>query len=168
MTSVLGSNTSHMLRVKMRPGIVILEKRSDSDKCYNMPLSEISQEPKVQDCSDLTHPRCLEESRPYQMCITGSKHELPPMEGSASNRRLIHLAVSLSIHWQTCSSLEASLGTQIHLNSTAASSLSITALTAASKHFPAKTAVQVRVTVAAMKYHDQKQLWIYLAYTSTS
>lgn len=98
MTSVLDRNTSHMLGVKMKPGIVILEKRGDSDKCYKMTLSEISQEPKDQDCNDLTHPRCLEESRPYQMCITGSKHELPPMERPASNRCLIHLAVSLSIH----------------------------------------------------------------------
>lgn len=95
MTSVLGRNTSHMLGVRIRPGIVILGKQGDSDKCYKRTLSEISQEQKDQDCNDLTHPRCLEESRPYQIFITGSKHELLPKEGLASNRRLIHCRESV-------------------------------------------------------------------------
>lgn len=76
----------------------------------------------------------------------------------ASIKPLIHLAMSLSIHQQTYISLEAFPGTQIYLDNTAASSHTTTALTAASKHPPVKTIVQVRVSIAAIKHHDQKQV----------
>lgn len=121
-----------------------------------MLLCEISQEQKDQNSNDLTHTRCLKKSRQYQVCITGSKHERKPMEESI--RCLKHLAMNLSVHQQTYISLEAFLGTQIYLDNTAASSHPTTALTAASKHLPVKTTVQVRVTIAAMKLHDQKQV----------